>query len=131
MDDIILTGSSRSHIQTVTTKLNSEFALKQLGNLDYFLGIEVKHLSNGSLLLSQSKYIRDANTNENAQGMPTPMGSSIKLSKVRSYVVPDPIQFRYIVGHCIVQPSLAQRSLSQLIKSTSFSLNLLESTRRQ
>jgi len=57
VDDIILTGSSPSLLQAVISKLHFVFALKQLGDLDYFLGIEVKRYSNGSLLLSQSKYI--------------------------------------------------------------------------
>lgn len=35
------------------------FALKQLDDLDYFFAIEVNHDANGSLLLSQSKYIWD------------------------------------------------------------------------
>lgn len=57
VDDIIITGTSSQLIESLITKLNAVFALKQLGNLDYILGIEVKHLPNGALLLSQSKYI--------------------------------------------------------------------------
>lgn len=57
VDDIILTGNSPAMIKSLSNKLNSVFALKQLGSLDYFLGIEVKQMSNGSLLLTQSKYI--------------------------------------------------------------------------
>ncbi|MCI33550.1 retrovirus-related Pol polyprotein from transposon TNT 1-94, partial [Trifolium medium] len=85
VDDIIITGSSLPQIQQLISKLNAEFALKQLGALDYFLGIEVFHLANGALLLSQAKYIRDLLSKANmdtAHGMPTPMVSSLKLSKV-------------------------------------------------
>ena len=59
VDDIIITWSSSVLIHNLITKLNVVFVLKQLGNFDYFLGIEVKHLSNGSLLLYQAKYIHD------------------------------------------------------------------------
>lgn len=59
VDDIIVTGSSSSLIQSLISKLNVKFALKQLGQLDYFLGIEVRHQPNGSLLLTQSKYIKE------------------------------------------------------------------------
>ncbi|PNY03730.1 histone deacetylase [Trifolium pratense] len=52
-------SNSLPKIQQLISKLNAEFALKQLGVLDYFLGIEVFHLANGALLLSQAKYIRD------------------------------------------------------------------------
>lgn len=58
VDDIIFTGSSLTHIQQLITKLKSEFAFKQLGNLDYFLEIKMTHLPNGSLHISQSKYIK-------------------------------------------------------------------------
>ncbi|MCI54070.1 hypothetical protein A2U01_0075317, partial [Trifolium medium] len=47
-----------------------------MGKLDYFLGIEVKYLSNGNLLLTQSKHIRDLLNRANmaeAKGITTPM----------------------------------------------------------
>lgn len=46
VDDIILTGSSSSFIFDLIHKLNATFALKELGALDYFLGVEVRHLAN-------------------------------------------------------------------------------------
>jgi histone deacetylase 1/2 len=101
VDDILITGNSITHIQQLISKLNAEFALKQLGSLDYFLGIEVFHMDNGSLLLSQTKYIRDLLSRvqmETANGMPTPMVSSSKLSKIGSNPVEDPTHFRSIVG---------------------------------
>ncbi|GAU47982.1 hypothetical protein TSUD_87860 [Trifolium subterraneum] len=96
-----LLANSLSHIQQLISKLNAEFALKQLGALDYFLGIEVSYLSSGGLLLSQAKYIRDLlarATMENANAMPTPMASTLKLSKVGSTPVENPTLFRSIVG---------------------------------
>lgn len=41
-DDIIVTGSSLQPVQILITRLNSVLALKQLGSLEYFLGIKVK-----------------------------------------------------------------------------------------
>ncbi|MCH82453.1 retrovirus-related Pol polyprotein from transposon TNT 1-94, partial [Trifolium medium] len=83
VDDIIITGSSKDLIHQLIRKLDSEFSLKDLGKLDYFLGIEVHHSTSGSLLLSQTKYIRDllnkANMG-NANSMASPMASSTKLS---------------------------------------------------
>jgi len=100
VDDIIITGSSKAVIQNLVSQLNSEFSLKDLGTLDYFLGIEVKHSPNGSLHLSQSKYIKDllAKANmENANSMASPMASSTKLSKFGSNQVHDATYFRSIV----------------------------------
>jgi len=101
VDDIIITGSSKPLLQQLVQKLNSEFSLKDLGQLDYFLGIEVHHSDTGSLLLSQTKYIRDLLVKANmstANGIASPMASSTKLSKYGSNHVSDPTFFRSIVG---------------------------------
>ncbi|KAI5420047.1 hypothetical protein KIW84_044009 [Lathyrus oleraceus] len=58
-------------------------------------------MPNGSLILLQTKYISDLLAKVNmatANGMPTPMVSSSKLSKFRSATVSDPTQYRSIVG---------------------------------
>lgn len=96
-----LSRNSTPHIQTLIDQLNSEFALKQLGSPDYFLGIEVSHLPNGSLLLSQSKYIRDLLAKvhmESVKSIATPWVSNAKLSKEGSNYVDDPSLYRSIVG---------------------------------
>ena len=41
VNDIILTASSPDLLQRLTARLRDEFALKDLGPLNYFLGIEV------------------------------------------------------------------------------------------
>jgi histone deacetylase 1/2 len=101
VDDILLTGSSSTLLQDLISKLNSQFALKHMGKPDYFLGIEVHHLPNGNMLLTQSKYIRDllhrANMAE-AKGITTPMVSSLKLSRFGPDSLPDPHEYRSIVG---------------------------------
>src|ERR1044072_409456 len=101
VDDIIITGSSLPFVHALMDKLNAAFSLKQLGPLDYFLGVQVKHLQNGSLLLSQSKYIQDllhrANMDE-AKSLPTPMVGTCKLTKLGSDYMDDPTLYRSIVG---------------------------------
>jgi len=58
VDDIIVTGSSMEAISALLRDLRADFALKDLGNLNYFLGIEVKPTQHG-IVLSQSKYASD------------------------------------------------------------------------
>ncbi|XP_065882218.1 uncharacterized mitochondrial protein AtMg00810-like [Euphorbia lathyris] len=55
VDDIVLTASSDKLRSSNITKLGNEFAMKDLGPLNYFLGISVTR-SPGSLFLSQKKY---------------------------------------------------------------------------
>lgn len=59
VDDIIITGSDSTQIATLIHKLDSQFSLKNLGDLSYFLGVQVSKLSDGSLFHSQSKYVQD------------------------------------------------------------------------
>jgi hypothetical protein len=58
VDDIIITSSSPSAIDALLLDLKSEFAIKDLGDLHFFLGIEVKKVADG-VLLTQEKYATD------------------------------------------------------------------------
>jgi hypothetical protein len=52
VDDIIITASSTPLLQRLLDQLHSEFAMTDLGDLHYFLGIAVTR-SSDSLFLSQ------------------------------------------------------------------------------
>ena len=58
VDDLILIGNDVAAINAFISRLNHEFAIKDLGNLNYFLGLEVVHMEQG-LFLTQSKYATD------------------------------------------------------------------------
>jgi hypothetical protein len=58
VDNIIVASSSHATVTTLLQDLHGDFALKDLGPLHYFLGVEVKHTTEG-LCLSQSKYTHD------------------------------------------------------------------------
>ena len=81
VDDIILTASSDSLRQSIMSKLNLEFAMKDLGPLSYFLGIAVSRNS-ADLFLSQHKYaveILDKAGMSQCKPAPTPVTTSGKL----------------------------------------------------
>ena len=101
-------------VQQLTSKLNAKFSLKQLGHLDYFLGIEVKYLLDGSIILSQSKYIRNLlqkTKMTEAQPISSPMATSCELTKTGSDCFSDPILYRSVVEalqySTIVRPELS------------------------
>ncbi|KAM0908576.1 hypothetical protein ACQ4PT_015368 [Festuca glaucescens] len=58
VDDIILTACTTDLLRRLTDRLRAEFALKDLGPLHYFLGIEVVRRANG-FFLHQRKYARE------------------------------------------------------------------------
>jgi histone deacetylase 1/2 len=58
VDDIIVASSIPDATTTLLKKLNEDFALKDLGDLHYFLVIEVFKVQDG-IILTQEKYAND------------------------------------------------------------------------
>ena len=82
VDDIILVSSDHSAVPMLLKDLNKDFALKDLGELHYFLGIEVNKIQNG-ILLTQEKYVNDVLQRvgmKDCKPVSTPLSSSEKLS---------------------------------------------------
>jgi hypothetical protein len=50
VNDIILTASSMVLLERVIKALNSEFAMTDMGDLHYFLGIAISRTSSGMFL---------------------------------------------------------------------------------
>lgn len=101
MGDILLSGSSSKLIQDLINKLHDKFALKKLGTLQYFLGMEVHRQSNGSMFLTQTKYIKDLFSKVNmyeAKGVHTPMVNNCKLRKHGTYIISDPLIYHSTIG---------------------------------
>nr|XP_016455380.1 PREDICTED: uncharacterized mitochondrial protein AtMg00810-like [Nicotiana tabacum] len=100
VNELIVTGSSSSFILDLIRKLSNAFALKDLGNLHYFLGIEVSHARDG-LILCQSKYIRDLLARakmEGAKPIATPMLAGQQLSQHGNTTFHDHSLYRSLVG---------------------------------
>ena len=133
VDEIIIAGNSFKLIDTLISKLNAEFALKDLGPLHYFLGIKVHKLRDGSLLLSQQKYIKDLLTKskmDKAKSIATPMVSDLKLSKLGRDSVLDPTLYRSVVG-ALQYATVTRPEISFSInKACQFMSNRLESHRK-
>lgn len=55
VDDIIVTGNNTVFVFSLLTQLRGKFALKDLGDLHYFLGIEVFRDAS-SMFLTRQKY---------------------------------------------------------------------------
>ena len=58
VDDIIITGDDTKEIEYLKMRLAKEFEVKDLGQLRYFLGIEVSWSKKGSYLLSKKVCFR-------------------------------------------------------------------------
>ena len=102
VDDIIVASSSQEATTCLLKGLKLEFALKDLGDLHYFLGIEVKQIRDG-ILLSQEKYTADVLKRvglENCKPVSTPISTSEKLTIDSGEALgpEDATNYRSIVG---------------------------------
>jgi hypothetical protein len=100
VDDIIFTGSSLAVLRSLISRFSSQFSMKDLGDIHYFLGIEACRTPQ-HLLLTQSKYVLSLlsrlNMN-NCKPASTLVASGKKLSLYDGTLLPDPSQYRSIVG---------------------------------
>lgn len=83
VDDIVITGSSQEAIDKLIQRLSTDFAIKDLGTLHYFLGVETRHDEKG-LILTQHKYMIDLLHRTNMQDckpISTPMAATERLSR--------------------------------------------------
>jgi hypothetical protein len=100
IDDIILTGSDIISINRVINLLQADFAIKDMGELSFFLNIEAIRIDHG-LYLSQRRYILDLlmhNNMDKAKPYVTPMSTSLPLTKYDGVPFHDPSLYRSIVG---------------------------------
>ncbi|CAL9023567.1 unnamed protein product, partial [Prunus brigantina] len=100
VDDIIITGSAISEIHKVIHSLTVEFELKDLGDLHYFLGIQISRTNSG-LFLSQSKYVQDLLVKTEmteAKACDTPCLPYHRLLKDDGQPYGNPTLYRNIVG---------------------------------
>ncbi|KAH9660146.1 protein kinase domain-containing protein [Citrus sinensis] len=103
VDDIIITGTDTSGIQQFKESLHSYFQMKDLGNLTYFLGLEVYH-SSESIYVHQHKYTKDLIALarlEDSTVINTPLEINVKYSKDDGDLLSDPTLYRKLVGSLI------------------------------
>ena len=103
VDDIIITGNDDEEISRLKIKLGTEFELKDLGEMKYFLGMEVARSSKG-LSISQRKYILDLLEETGMTGCKpadTPMQSNMKFSVEENGEKADKGRYQQLVGKLI------------------------------
>jgi len=106
VDDIIVTGTHPHVITALITRMQQEFPIKDLGPLNYFLGIQVTRTTDG-LHLCQAKYVADILTRTHmadAKPARTPCSSGSKLSRFDGEVLHDYSAYRSLVGSPVLHP---------------------------
>ncbi|KAB2608454.1 hypothetical protein D8674_011622 [Pyrus ussuriensis x Pyrus communis] len=89
-----------SHIAQLIADLGRRFSMKDLGPDNYFLGMEIGRKSDG-LFISQLKYVHDLlllTKMAAAKPIHTPAVSGRRLSLQDGDPLPDPTEYRSVVG---------------------------------
>ncbi|KAF5447245.1 hypothetical protein F2P56_032813 [Juglans regia] len=100
VDDIIITSSKPSAIDALLHSLSASFPIKDLGGLNFFLGIEVVR-DKEAIVLSQNRYILDLLKRTNmmdAKPVSSPMATATSLSAFDGEPFLDPTLYRSSVG---------------------------------
>ena len=100
VDDIIVAGSDSHAIHRLINCLQLDFAIKDLGPIHFFSGIEAVPVPNG-LFLTQCRYIMDllsCTKMTYAKPISFPMSSAPVLSAFHGDSLPDPTEYRSTVG---------------------------------
>ncbi|XP_019258820.1 PREDICTED: uncharacterized protein LOC109237033 [Nicotiana attenuata] len=95
VEDIILIGSHNGLLDQFISRLSHQFAMKDLGNLHYFLDIQAVRTSH-SLHLSRLKYI--CYLNFTCKPVRTPLASRNSISLVDGELLSDPSEYRSMGG---------------------------------
>ncbi|CAM8908569.1 unnamed protein product [Rhodiola kirilowii] len=126
VDDIVIIGTSATLIDDVKAFIHSTFRIKDLGQLKYFLGIEVAR-SNEGIFINQRKYAMDLLSEAGllaCKPNSTPMDIKQKLAISTSATLTDPTEYRRLVGKLVylnvTRPdiSFSVHILSQFLAST-------------
>lgn len=100
VDYVIITGNHEQEITSLMEFLEHEFKIKDLGYLNYFLGLEILHEPNG-VVLTQQKFTHDLLTEFGCDSGPSslcPLEENIKLHPHKGAPLLDPLLYRKLVG---------------------------------
>nr|GEV76145.1 kinesin-related protein 11 [Tanacetum cinerariifolium] len=103
LDDMVITGNDEEEINKLKEGLFTEFEMKDLGNLKYFLGIEVLRSLKG-IFICQKKYILDLLAEIgmiNCKPADTPMMVNQKLFMEKKAKLADKNRYQQLVGKLI------------------------------
>ena len=103
VDDILITGGDAAEIHRLITALSGQSEMKELGQLKYFLGIEVAYSKEG-ISLSQHKYTLDLLQETGQLGCKptsTPLDVNVKIGKGDDGAAVDKAFYQRLIGKLI------------------------------
>jgi hypothetical protein len=108
IDDIIFGSTNQDFCEEFGKMMASEFEMSKIGQLSYFLGLQIKQLKNGTFM-SQGKYIKYMLKKfgiEDSKAISTPIGTNRNLDSDASGNMVDQKMYRSIIGSLLYVTAL-------------------------
>ncbi|KAJ1694595.1 hypothetical protein LUZ63_011293 [Rhynchospora breviuscula] len=100
VDDIIFGSTNATLAQEFSSLMSSEFEMSMMGELNFFLGLQIKQLQDG-IFISQIKYAKELIKKfgvEDSKSLDTPMGKSANIDADEKGKPMDITLYRGIIG---------------------------------
>jgi hypothetical protein len=100
VDDIIFGSTNQDFCEEFGKMMANEFKMSMMGELSYFLGLQIKQLKNGTFM-SQGKYIKDMLKKFgmiDSKAISTPIGTNGNLDRDASGNIVDQKLYRSMIG---------------------------------
>ncbi|KAJ1685792.1 hypothetical protein LUZ63_017182 [Rhynchospora breviuscula] len=100
VDDIIFGSTNATLAQEFSSLMSSEFEMSMMGELNFFLGLQIKQLQDG-IFISQIKYAKELIKKfgvEDSKSLDTPMGKSANIVADEKGKLMDITLYRGIIG---------------------------------
>ncbi|GKA65073.1 retrovirus-related pol polyprotein from transposon TNT 1-94 [Tanacetum coccineum] len=100
VDKIIFGSTSQELCDALAKIMHDEFEMSMMGELNLFLGLQIKQLEDG-IFFNQSKYTKEMLNKfglENSKPMKTPMSSDTKIMKHEECESVDNTKYRGMIG---------------------------------
>ena len=100
VDDIIFGATNSVLVKEFSELMTNEFEMSMMGELNYFLGLQVKQMDQGTFVY-QSKYCKELLKRfemQNAKHIATPMATSDHLDKDEKGIEVDVKKYRGMIG---------------------------------